>query len=278
MPKAKVTTRATTGSQQSSVERALEGLLDEVRGLKTAAVGRLQAQAVRDRFEMYGSLWKLTPEHLEAVRLSLTEFVDEDEVAEWAAAPEEKLRQVFATTRAYEYLYYSELWRQLFGKMVGIVFVIRLWIRELGVTEHFRLVHLRQGRYYPDFAALVNLVLMEGADFVEAEIRQAGEAAPKLRVEPAVARALHASWEQQLGEARFMRETACFQAVEALYYDYMQRAIEPKVKEQLAGEFAELGVPYVPVSRAVFRRLLRSRTDFLLAEIARRGAKVPRYS
>ncbi|HZF08797.1 MAG TPA: hypothetical protein VFE33_08420 [Thermoanaerobaculia bacterium] len=254
----------------------LSVLLKELQEIKSATVGRMQAQAVRDRFEMYRAVWHVTPDQIEAVRLALREFVDEDEAEEWAGAPEEKLKRIFSGTQIYEYLYYSELWRRLFGTQLEIVFMIDLWIRELGTSEEFRIVHLRQGRYYPDYSALINRVLLDSARFIEAQVREARVAEPRLQVERTLLRELQASWERQMAEARFMTETACLQVVEAFYYAYMERTLDAETTLRLKAEFATTGLPFVPIDRAVFRRLLRPRTDFLIGEIERQTERVPR--
>jgi hypothetical protein len=245
----------------------LEQVASDFHQLEETFSSRLRLQSVRDRYELYRWVNSINPDDVRAMRAGLHEFFEGEDLNKARTASDEELTRILFTQRAYEYLFYSVTWERLVGTYSDLEVRIDLWIRELGTTEAFRLVHLRQGRYYPAFSRRVNRVLYHSGRFIEEEVRRASELDAQLKVDKATLKKLQAARQKQLTDAQYMIETAFFQMVEELYFGYMERELNAEQQERLRQKFEQLGFPYVPIDREEFTAQLRRETAFLATEI-----------
>ncbi|HKH47656.1 MAG TPA: hypothetical protein VKM72_23615 [Thermoanaerobaculia bacterium] len=248
-------------------QRVLEQIASDIRRLEETFSSRLRLQSVRDRYELYRWVTEITPDDVRAMRAGLHEFFEGDDLEKARMTNDEELARILFIQRAYEYLFYSVTWERLVGSYSDLEVRIDLWIRELGASEAFRVVHLRQGRYYPAFAKRVNRVLYRHGRFVMEEVERANAADARLKVDRATLKKLQAARQKQLDEARYMTETAFRQVVENLYFGYMERDLPPEVEDRLRGKFQQLGFPLILIDREEFTARLRGETDFLAGEI-----------
>lgn len=245
----------------------LEQIASDLHRLEDTFTSRLRLQSVRDRYELYRWVTEITPDDVRAMRAGLHEFFEGEDLGKARMSNDEELARILFAQRAYEYLFYSVTWERLVGSYADLEVRIDLWIRELGISEAFRLVHLRQGRYYPAFARRVNRVLYRYGRFVEEEVERANAADAQLKVDRGTLKRLQAARRKQLDEAQYMKETAFRQVIENLYFGYMERDLPREVEDRLRVQFRRLGFPLVLIDREEFTARLRSETDFLAAEI-----------
>lgn len=248
-------------------EDALNQIASDLRRLEETFSSRLRLQSVRDRYELYRWVTEITPDDVRAMRAGLHEYFEGEDLEKARVTSDEELARILFTQRAYEYLFYSVTWERLVGSYSDLEVRIDLWIRELGTGEAFRLVHLRQGRYYPAFSRRVNRVLYRHGRFIEEEIERANAADARLKVDRATLKKLQAARQKQLDEALYMKETAFRQVVENLYFGYMERDLPSEAEERLRAKFQQLGFPLIPIDREEFTARLRGETGFLAAEI-----------
>ena len=230
-------------------------------------VRNLKLRSMRDRYEMYLRLTEMSTDALRAFKAGLHEFFDEEDLEEARRMNDDQLAGFLFMEKAYEYMYYSREWALVLGDYKTFDVELDLWVQQVGIYPAFRAVHLRQGMYYRDFARYVNRVLLESGRFIESETQRAHEADGDLRVSAKVKRELQQEREKQVKEARYCIETALFQVVDGLYWAHWSRKLEPEAKQRIQEVFSRHGHPLIPLSRAEFRRILRTETEFLVAEI-----------
>lgn len=225
--------------------------------------------AMRTRYEIHDRINDITRDDIEATRANLREFLefDEEEFGRWQKP--EQVYDLLYTQRAYQYSFYSYGWEQLAPVEPAFRLRMNLWIRELAVSKAFRIVHLRQGRYYPAFATRVNWILFTHGEFVRQEIEEAETRDRQRKPRADLLKASRELRAKQLEEANQLIRLAFDQIVDELYYGFMERELPPERLARLRAVFEGSSSPSIPLDRSTFRDVLRPQTDFLEHELSR---------
>lgn len=168
------------GQSSDSFEK-ISGALDRLEAV-AKRYERLQRIAIwNERFSTLETI--ITPDKLETMKTMIDEFV-------WKEYREQQfralgtdgfelwLRKILTIQRIYEYMMMTTHlgeWPETIrtGKsrpkratkdLQDEDYAVVKWLRELVQVEDFRMVHYRQGAFYPNFSRLVNAVLLEMAD------------------------------------------------------------------------------------------------------------------
>lgn len=223
--------------------------------------------AMRARYEIHDRINDITRDDIEATRANLCEFLefDDGEVERWQKP--EQVYDLLYTQRAYQYSFYSYGWEKLAPAEPAYRLRMNLWIRELAVSKAFRVVHLRQGRYYPAFATRVNWILYSFGEFVRREVEAAETRDQERRLKADLVRHARELRAKQLEEAQGLARLAFDQIVDELYYSFMERELTPESLTRLRKIFEDSGSSSIPLDRGTFREVLRPQTAFLEHEL-----------
>lgn len=223
--------------------------------------------AMKARYEFHDRINDITRDDIEATRANLSEFLefDDGEVERWQKP--EQVYDLLYTQRSYQYSFYSYGWEKLVPVEPAYRIRLNLWIRELAASPAFRVVHLRQGRYYPAFATRVNWILYSYGDFVRREVEAAEARDQERRLKADLLKPARELRAKQLEEAQGLTRLAFDQIVDDLYYSFMERELVPERLARLRKIFEDSGSPSIPLDRRTFREVLRPQTAFLEHEL-----------
>lgn len=117
----------------------------------------------------------ITPEKLASMKAMIHEFIHPEYLQLLRKKLsdqeyEERLKSILMKQRIYEYLLFIHNYRDVFEAHTlfpDAYHASDRWLEELVSQRDFRMVHLRQGGFYPDFSSVVNAALIKVADRLE---------------------------------------------------------------------------------------------------------------
>ena len=120
----------------------------------------LNAQLLRDRFEMYWKTYEpVTEEDVQELHLYPDDYMDNDKYQKVYKDNPQKIRRYIGMLTLYEYLAFSYTLKTLhLPDPLGYKWTER-WTRDLLENDEFRDVHLYQKEYYPEFAVYIDRIL-----------------------------------------------------------------------------------------------------------------------
>jgi hypothetical protein len=114
----------------------------------------LQHQLMMQRRELYLSTTSLSDSDIDTMMLHAADHFDRDVYEKRYVGDDKRIRSYFLMKRKYLYLVITTSYRT--DERDPARFGPGIWMKELCSYQEFRDVHDSQGKYYPQFAALVD--------------------------------------------------------------------------------------------------------------------------
>lgn len=173
----------------------------------------------------------VTKDSIKSMKAMIHEFITKEHSAEILIARgadgfDRWIEQLLITQRIYEYLLFVNGFIRAFpspDRFPDGEFAARRWLRELCWRNEFRIVHIRQGGYYPDFTRVANKALLREArradsfaDSFEVLVKESRQTEVE-KAEDAVER-----MKEMRNEAREMRGCASIAAGALAYEEFLE--------------------------------------------------------